>query len=288
MSPRDSPITSPSSPLTPISKGADPTLLILNSEPLPVVVNTAHPGLMNEAWRGSSPTKMSRANSIKERKSPRPASTDEEIMAKRSSEKEQALRALGKDEIGRGYDITKDDGSALFMPKLAAINGSMAAQKSRTTSTGYQQQLTTKPSTTAQLPPLHPTQTASGALLTTTSNLSTNGDKRPTATSDDPTTTPAPSIESQVISTQISENSHGSASRSGQMAPLQQSNVGGARPPPKCSSRENLKAATSNARGQRSNLNPLDVKGTGGTVTTNVCVSQHTRKRKTASRLYNL
>ncbi|KAI8363641.1 hypothetical protein B0O80DRAFT_18442 [Mortierella sp. GBAus27b] len=241
ISPRDSPTTTPSSPFTPITKGADPTPLSLNSEP----------NVVKEARRVPSLANLSRANSIKAKS--RQGSTDDETKPQRPSDKEQGLSTT---EHERCHDIMRDEIKAAFI--MTPINGSITSQKPRTSSMTCPQQMAIKPSSAAQLPPLHPTDT----------NLITNCDKRPTVSSDDSAINPTPSIESQVMSTQISENSYGSASgRSVQMAPSQQSNVG-----------ERTRSMSSSARGPRPMPNPLDVKGAAGAITTNVSVSQHSRK----------
>ncbi|KAF9363995.1 hypothetical protein BGX34_002799 [Mortierella sp. NVP85] len=238
MSPRDSPITTPSSPLSPVMTKADPTPLTLSSEPIPTVI-PIHPSMMKDVQRGTGITNVSRANSIRERTPSRQGSRDEAIRAKRSFEREQGL---------------------------------MTGLKPMASSTGSQHQLAIKPFSNAQLPPLHPTEVASGSFL----NLTINGSKRSTVVGDDLTNPRAPSIESQVMSTQISENSYGSVLARSTHTPSQQSNVGGAKPSHNGFLTEKLKSVA--ARGQRSALNPLDMKGTAGTITTNISVSQHIRK----------
>jgi len=200
-----------------------------------------HPGMVKDVQRGSGTTNVSRANSIRERIPSRKGSRDEAIRAKRSCEREQGL---------------------------------MTGLKPMASPTGSQHQLTIKPFTNAQLPPLHPTEVASGSFL----NLTINGSKRSTVMGDDSTNPHASSIESQVMSTQISENSYGSVSARSTHTPSQQSNVGGAKPSHNGFLTEKLKTVA--ARGQRSALNPLDMKGTAGTITTNISVSQHIRKCK--------
>ncbi|KAF9926760.1 hypothetical protein BGZ67_007966 [Mortierella alpina] len=279
MSPHDSPLTSPGSPLSPVHKGTDPSPLTLNPESH--LISSTHPGHMNEVRRGQSPTKMSRSAVIAKegRTSSRRGSDESRTSSRGSFEKDHGVvRSLVKEDSGRGSDVGRDESTkcgshAPYSPKLTPVTGSVhESLMSVNVITSHHQAITTVagqtnqsvaaslPVPSAQLPPLHPTETSS-------SSTSSNEEDFKRLSSE---ATSAPSIESQVLSTQISNTGYGSHFTRKSHVPSIHLRAS--------SSSEKLKYFRSSIKPHRPILHPLDVKASAGTTPMNVCVSQHTRK----------
>ncbi|KAG0203148.1 hypothetical protein BGX28_004496 [Mortierella sp. GBA30] len=277
LSPQESPLTSPGSPLSPMVKGTDPTPLTLNPDPSTL---STHPGLMNGLRRGHSPTKMNEsiiaAKDI--RSSNRRESDDSNTSSGGSFEKDCMTRALTKEDSGRGSDVIKDENGKLgstmpFSLKLTPVTGSIVENPmSGNVMTGGPQAIATitgqafqkgmsTPAPFSQLPPLHPKEASSAS-------TSSNEDENKRQTFDITTT---PSIESQVLSTQISNAGYSTYShaRKPYMPSLHLR---------ASSSSDKIKSLASSNRPHRPMLHPLEVKASAGTIAMNVSVSQHARK----------
>ncbi|CAO3574886.1 unnamed protein product [Mortierella alpina] len=245
MSPHDSPLTSPGSPHSPVLKGTDPSPLTLNPESHSV--SSTHPGHMNEVRRGQSPTKMSRSAVIAKegRTSSRRGSDESRTSSRGSFEKDHGVaRSLVKEDSGRGSDVGRDESTkcgsnAPYSPKLTPVTGSIHESLTSVN-------VTTKASS---------------------SSNSANEDDFKRLSSE---SAAAPSIESQVLSTQISNSGYNSHPTRKSYVPSLHLRAS--------SSSEKLKYAPSSIKPQRPILHPLDVKASAGTTPMNVCVSQHTRK----------
>ncbi|KAG0300475.1 hypothetical protein BGZ98_009145, partial [Dissophora globulifera] len=306
---RDLPALSLGSPSTPAVKGIDPVPLTLNSESEPTASTSIHPGCMSEARRGQSPTKMHRVNSTKDE--PSNTSGMPEQSTRRHSQSQEsrdaivsannheatASKSLKKDDSGRGKDVVKDDSKSTISTKLSLINGAIqeSAASANTNTSGnchhkYHQKSNSGSMTGQRNHPLTPTPPLTTAQLPPLPYSGNEEDKKKALLGSEDSTTL--SIESQVMSTQISEISHSSSSgRSTPVAlgpgstlltqPMHQQPVNvnsGVGVSSNSSSTEKLKSAESSIRGQRPMLHPLDVKASAGMTVTNVSVPQHSRK----------
>ncbi|KAF9965765.1 hypothetical protein BGZ70_004151 [Mortierella alpina] len=213
------------------------------------------------------------------RTSSRRGSDESRTSSRGSFEKDHGVaRSLVKEDSGRGSDVGRDDNTkcgsnAPYSPKLTPVTGSIhESLMSVNVITSNHQAIATvagqtgqpvaasPPVPSAQLPPLHPTETSS-------SSNSANEDDFKRLSSE---AAAAPSIESQVLSTQISSTGYSSHPTRKSFVPSL--HLRGS------SSSEKLKYAPSSIKSQRPILHPLDVKASAGTTPMNVCVSQHTRK----------
>lgn len=276
LSPGESPLTSPGSPLSPIIKGADPTPLTLNPEQ----VASAASGKWDQ-----SPTKSiaSRPISTKDSSSTSRRGSDESttMETQLSSERDHGSTSSTTGDSGiiteagaqATVAVNKDDRKAPFSPKLTPVSGSIheslmtvsinPQQQAVTTMTGSCHPLAHMP--TSQMPPIHPAEPA----------VNSHGVGIKAIFEAAPP--PQDSIEQQVMSTQISENSHCSSTVRSTLPPHQF--LSGPGFSSKASSNEIISAASS-IRSQRLILQPLDVKTSAGTTTMNVSASQHSRKCK--------
>ncbi|KAF9901051.1 hypothetical protein EC991_006586 [Linnemannia zychae] len=276
LSPGESPLTSPGSPLSPILKGVDPTPLTLNPE--------QNLSTTNGIKRDQSPTKMTGSESIliknssstSRRGSDESTTTTTEIQSSSNRGQESSSSAATDSDViaKAGVAANKSDRKASFSPKLTPVSGSIHESLMTVSINPHQQAIATLtdschplahiPAPTSQLPPIHPTEVASNQ----------GADTKPFEA-----TSPQESIEHQVMSTQISENSHCSTSvRSSTLIPPNQYLGCGPGFSSKAPSNEKIKSAASSIRSQRPILHPLDVKTSAGTTTMNVSASHHSRK----------
>ncbi|KAF9105488.1 hypothetical protein BGX27_009593 [Mortierella sp. AM989] len=269
LSPYDSPITSPGSPLSPVVKGMEPTPLSLNPEP--TIVSSTHPGYMNELRRGQSPVNLNGAGSIMDTQSPYnvQGGSDQENKSKAAAEDSQENNLLKKDDSGRGDDVLKGESKAILSRKPTPVNGTMNENYNNhfaTAKSGKADQSAIVHEPIAQLPPIRSIE-----------SINATNNSAGSATDDEIAI--IPSIESQVLSTQISDiNNNSTSALSTQVLALQQSIEGSTGLSSNFSSTEKLKSAVLGIRGQRPILHPLDVKSTAGTATTNISASKHSRK----------
>ncbi|KAF8950251.1 hypothetical protein BGZ46_004637, partial [Entomortierella lignicola] len=246
LSRRDSPIASPGSLLSPAVKGLEPTHLSLNPESTTI---STHSSYMNEIKRRQSSSKLNGVISSKDIQSPYPRQESPDLENNRiSSEETQVGNFLKKDDSETGYDVIMGESK----PEKSNIMSEMA-----------------------QLPPIHPMDMISGS--NTVYSLMDDGTKKAFAeASDDVMDSAVSSIESQVLSTQISEiNNISTFALSTQKQYLIKESTGLAS---KRSSTEKIKSATQSTRGQRPALHPLDLKTAAEVVATNVVAPQHIRK----------
>ncbi|KAG9070545.1 hypothetical protein KI688_008083 [Linnemannia hyalina] len=272
--PGESPLTSPGSPLSPIIKGVDPTPLTLNPEQVSSVTNgiKRHQSSTKSLESGPISTKISGLTSRH--------GSDESttIVTQSSSDRDHGSTSSTTDDssiIAEAAAATgnKDDRKAPFSPKLTPVSGSIheslmtvsinSHQQAVTTLTGSCHPLVHMPTPTSQLPPIHPKEA--------TAINSQGGETKAFEVA-----SPQDSIEQQVMSTQISENSHCSSTARSALPPHQF--VGGPGFSFKASFNEKILSAASTIRSQRPILHPLDVKTSAGTTTMNVSASQHSRK----------
>ncbi|KAG0282491.1 hypothetical protein BGZ96_000426 [Linnemannia gamsii] len=275
LSPGESPLTSPGSPLSPIIKGADPTPLTLNPEQVA--------SAMNGKW-DQSPTKSlaSGQTSTKDSSSTSRRGSDEStnMESQLSSDRDHGSTSSTTGDSGiiteagapAMVTVNKDDRKAPFSPKLTPVSGSIheslmtvsinPQQQAVTTMTGSCHPLAHMP--TSQMPPIHP---AEAAVNSHGGGIKAIFEAAPSLQD---------SIEQQVMSTQISENSHCSSTVRSALPPHQF--LGGPGFSSKASSNEKIVSAASSIRSQRPILQPLDMKTSAGTTTMNVFASQHSRK----------
>ncbi|KAG0250598.1 hypothetical protein BG011_008213, partial [Mortierella polycephala] len=265
LTPLDSPLISPSSPLSSLIKEIDPAPFTLNPTPGLVTSAPTHPGDMDGVRRGRSPTiKNDVSSAVKETRSPSKRRSEELGNSRASFEKGTGSGVIKKEDSGRGFDIVKDEGKMTgFSSRLAPFTGSIQENLGsvQQTATGQYRPMTPLSSHNAQLPPLHPTETSN-----TTASTCSEDAKRLTATPSQEFSTGVASIESQVLSTQISA------------APSSQQHLGVYDSMSNASSAEKVKS--SNTRTQRPILPPLDVKTSAATMAMNNSASQHSRKCK--------
>ncbi|KAF9178308.1 hypothetical protein BGZ51_007887 [Haplosporangium sp. Z 767] len=264
LAPRDSPLTSPSSPLSSLVKGIDPAPFILNPESGLVTSTPTHPNYINGVRRGRSPIKMNDVSSaVKEARSPSRIRRSEELENSRASfEKDSGSRAMKKEDSGRGFDIVKDEGKMTgFSPRLVPFTGPIQENLGsvQQAAAGQYRPMTPLLSHNAQLPPLHPTETS---YITVGPYNEDAG--RPTLTSNQGSSTGVASIESQVLSTQIS------------VAPSPQQHLRVHGSTSNAFSAE--KALSPNTCIQRPILHPLDVKTSAATMAMNIFASRHSRE----------
>ncbi|KAF9082551.1 hypothetical protein BGX23_012342 [Mortierella sp. AD031] len=278
LSPGESPLTSPGSPLSPINKGTDPTPLTLNPEQgATATASSVHPGPINGMRRGQSPTKSIGSDpvSTKDSCSASGRGSDELTTStdnRSTSDKDQGSTSSTVGDSGNIAEASasKDNRKTPFSPKLTPVSGSiheslMAIRinphQAVTALAGTCHPLAHIPAPTSQLLPIHPTE-----------NSSHGSDPSKTLE----ITAVQESIENQVMLTQISENSH--CSNSARSALPHHPFIGGPGFPSNASSDEKLKSATCSIQSQRPILHPLDVKTSAETTTMNVSASHHARK----------
>ncbi|KAI1320253.1 hypothetical protein EDD11_001468 [Mortierella claussenii] len=257
--------------------------------------NSSNNGNIKECHRKSSTSSSS--SSPSRRYSP-------DFQSKRSSfENNQGqgkieVKVLRRDDGGRDDEVLKGDSKPTFSPKLTPVNGSIhetrvhvnvaSSNRDSTSSTvaksaialaaiaagAAQSQLSTPLSLpSAQLPPIHPMKIVHTAAEEEKRRAGTPS----AAVLDDAEIAPASSIESQVLSTEISETPSGSDTDSQQHS-VHSSFAESESSPSSGSSTEMIKSAASSIRGQRPMLHLLDVKATAGATTANVFISQSSRK----------
>lgn len=286
LSPGESPLTSPGSPLSPIIKGVDPTPLTLNPEQVSSVTNGIKRHQSPTKSLTSGPTSTKNSGSTSRRGSDE--STTIETQSSLDRDHGSTSSTTGDSgtiaEAAAAAAVTgnKDDRKAPFSPKLTPVSGSIHEslttvsinphQQAVTTLTGSCHPLAHMPTPTSQLPPIHPTEASA---------VNSQGGE----TKAFEATSPQDSIEQQVMSTQISENNHCSSTARSALPPHQF--VGGPGFPSKVSSNEKILSAASSIRSQRPILHPLDMKTSAGTTTMNVSASQHSRKCKLNEWLYS-
>ncbi|KAF9133496.1 hypothetical protein BGX30_012268 [Mortierella sp. GBA39] len=257
--------------------GVDPTPLTLNPEQVSSVTN----GIK----RHQSPTKSlaSGLTSTKSSGSTTRRGSDESTTIETQSSSDRDHGSTSS-TTGDSFIITeaaaaaaatgnREDRKAPFSPKLTPVSGSIHESLMTVSINSHQQAVTTlagschhlvhMPAPTSQLPPIHPKE----ATAVNSQGLETKAFE---------VTSPQDSIEQQVMSTQISENGHCSSTARSAVPPRQF--VGGPGFSSKTSFNEKVLSAASSIRSQRPILNPLDVKTSTGTTTTNVSASQHSRK----------
>ncbi|KAF9297182.1 hypothetical protein BGZ88_010823 [Linnemannia elongata] len=277
LSPGESPLTSPGSPLSPIIKEVEPTPLTLNSEQVPAVTNGIKRQHSPTKSLASGPASTKNGGSTSRRGSDE--STTMETQSSSDRDHGSTSSTTGDSSIITEAAATapatgnKDDRKAPFSPKLTPVNGSIHEslmtvsinpyQKAVTTLTGSCHPLAHMPTSTSQLPPIHPTEVTA-----------VNGQGGETKAFE--VISPTDSIEQQVMLTQISENSHCSSTARSALPPHQF--VGGPGFSSTASSNEKILSAASSIRSQRPNLHPLDVKTAAGTTTMNVSALHHSRK----------
>lgn len=271
LTPGDSPMTSPGSPLSPVTKGADPSPLTLNPEQAATVKGGPNPTQlqhMNGIRRGQSPTKVGECRTLREsvhgatsrRRSDESESSrsDSSSSGSKSVERDQNLSAISvghngmfKEDSGRGADIAKEEGARLSLTSRSTPSAPMAG---------------------SQLPPIHPMDTGAPPPYYQEQDINNRRQSRAICETGNMsgTTVETPSIESQVISTQISDASGSSQSttRSG-LAPVPAIHFR--------SAASSFCSEQATIRTPRPILHPLDVKPSASTTTTNVCASPHTR-----------
>ena len=274
-------MTSPGSPLSPVTKGADPTPLTLNPEQAatnsfakggPNPTQLQH---MNGIRRGQSPTKVGECKTLRESvhgtSSRRGSDESESSHSNSSSSGSKSIerdhlstRSAGhkrmlKEDSGRGVDTAKDKGVRLSLASRVALSAPIAA---------------------SQLPPIHPMDTGAPPPYYQDQDANSSRQSRSICETSDMsgTTAETPSIESQVISTQISDagGSSLSTTRSG-LAPAPAVQIR--------STNSSFCSEQASIRTTRPILHPLDVKPSASTTTTNVSASPHTRICKIETRL---
>lgn len=284
----DSPLTSPGSPFPTTARGPEPTPLTLNSD-----------GSID----GGKSTKKSQDDTnalngvpttvpivAKENTKPilsttsalppisstisRPASrrSSEETESRGSFEKSREFKVgtpMVKEDSGRGTDVVKDDSKIPFSPKLIPVSGtiheSLMSMNITTTTT------TTNNNVALPQRPLSPP-------IERKPSKEELKEQAPTSTtpSGEEISVTTPSIESQVMSTQISEISYSSsASRSVQVPVSKARTLAQTSDVSSVSSSE--KPKTSSIRSKRPILHPLDVKASAGMTVMTVSASQHSR-----------
>lgn len=274
LSPGESPLTSPGSPLSPIIKGVDPTPLTLDPQVSSVTKGIKRHQSLTKSFE-SRPTSTKHSGSTSRRGSDE--STTIETQSSSDKDHGSASSTTGDSgiiaEAAAAVVGNKDDRNAPFSPKLTPVSGSIHESLMTVSINSHQQALATlrgschplahMPTPTSQLPPIHPTEAAA---------VNSQGGESKSVE----VTSPQDSIEQQVMSTQISENNHCSSTARSALSPHQF--VGGPEFPSKVSSNEKILYAASSIRSQRLILHPLDVKTSAGTTTLNVSASQHSRK----------
>ncbi|KAG0326813.1 hypothetical protein BG000_001226 [Podila horticola] len=285
----DSPLTSPGSPFPTIARGPEPTPLTLNSDgsidggkstkksqddtnalngaPTTVVPTVAKentkPILSTTSALPPIPSTISRPASRR---------SSEETESRGSFEKSREFKVgtpMVKEDSGRGTDVVKDDSKIPFSPKLIPVSGSVhesLMSMNITTTT------TTTNNNVAPLPrPLSPPIERKPSKEELKEQAPTS-----TAPSGEEISVTTPSIESQVMSTQISEISYSSStSRSVQVPVSKARTLAQTSDVSSVSSSE--KPKTSSIRSKRPILHPLDVKASAGMTVMTVSASQHSR-----------
>ncbi|KAF9167659.1 hypothetical protein BGX20_011532 [Mortierella sp. AD010] len=264
LSPRDSPITSPKS-MSPTAKGVEPTPLSLNPEP---TITSTHPAYMNELRKGQSPSKLNGIISSKDTQTPR-------------SEEAQGDTLLKNDDSERGDDVVKGESKATMPRKVSPSNGSMhESYKNQvaTTKAGKAYQSTaTISDPMAQLPPVYPAEAINAT--NPVSSVMNEAKKSSVLVDSEIAATTAPSIENQVLSTQISEiNNNSKSAHSTQAALRSQPIEGYIGISSNASSTEKLKFEILTTPSQKPTFHLSEIKATAGTVATNASASQHSRK----------
>ncbi|KAG0369882.1 hypothetical protein BGZ54_008534 [Gamsiella multidivaricata] len=268
-SPRDSPIISPASALSPIVKETDPTPLILDPELPSVTSSSACPG-GNSLKQSQSPTGLKEANPLKDPTSaPKQRSLNPKARTKSSFETIQRTKSIKKDESGLDEDIVKEEPNRTSLPKATPTSGSSQEShmhgsvnkphQAAAAVSGQQRSLTILSPMAAQLPPLHSMEAAN----TTDAALSMAEDEKMEI--DAAADTTSPSIENQVLSTQISEISQSFDSTHSVVAPPQDNINGGVAISPAAHSVKISKTAASSSRGPKPMLHPLSDKASSGT-----------------------
>ncbi|KAG0023313.1 hypothetical protein BGZ80_009807 [Entomortierella chlamydospora] len=265
LSPRDSPITSPKS-LSPTAKGVEPTPLSLNPEP--IIASSTHSGYTNELREGQSPSKLNGIISNKDTQTP-------------CSEEAQGDSLLKKDDSERCDDGVKDENKAIMSRRVSPSNGSMHEgfnnQVATTKAEKVHQSTITISDPMAQPPPVYPAETINAT--NPVSSVANEAKRSSALVNSEIAAATAPSIESQVLSTQISEiNNNTTSAHSTQAALRSQPIEGDIVVSPNASSTEKLRFETLTTLSQKPTFHPSEVKTTAGTVATNASASQHSRK----------
>ncbi|KAG0020609.1 hypothetical protein BGZ82_011539 [Podila clonocystis] len=284
----DSPLTSPGSPLPPTTRGPEPTPLTLSSDgSIDSAKSTKKSHSDTSAPNGVPATVtaivakenikpvLSTASALPPISSTisRPASRrgSEETESRGSLEKSREFKvgtSMVKEDSGRGTDVIKDDSKIPFSPKLTPVSGSIHESLMSMNSTTATTNNNVAPLSRPLSPPTE--RKASKDVVTQQEFTST-------ATSgEDVSGTATPSIESQVMSTQISEIRYSSnASRSVQVPVSSARTLAQTSDASSVSSSEKTK--TSSIRSKRPILHPLDVKASAGMTVMTVSASQHSR-----------
>lgn len=304
-SPRDSPLTSPVSPLTPMSKisSAEPAPFTLN--PLEVAVARAASAAKIAARTPTPPCSLvsssllvdasvakeklhssSRgADESKKDKAVAPVTTPQPIQETLAPQLEKIPTSHSGSSKGTATEKPKEQQPQAEHPMVIAPKPvSPIAQRSRIVNPGFEPMAA--PTAQAEEAPSKKSDTV---VIETPSETAV--EQRPTTGS--PVT---PSIESQVLSTQISETIRDSSMMTpplppptSQLQPPQPPTTRRASPVDSSARILNQTTTTSStevsakapsSKPQRPILHPLDVKASAGTTAMSVSVSQHSRKCK--------
>ncbi|KAF8948732.1 hypothetical protein BGZ52_006626, partial [Haplosporangium bisporale] len=280
----DSPLTSPGSLFPTTARGPEPTPLTLNSDgstdganPTKKQDDAAPNGtiLVPHVAKENIKPILSTTSALPPISSTMSRQGSEENESRESLEKSHEFKVVDdtpmtKEDSGRGTDVVKDDSKIPFSPKLTTVSGSIheSLMTMNTPTTTTTNNNNVAPPTRPLSPPTE--RKASKEDLKRQASTATAA-----TSTEDESEAAAPSIESQVMSTQISEISYSSSTSRSVQVPgssartLVQTSDGSS-----SLSSEN-KPKESSIRSQRPILHPLDVKASAGMTVMTVSASQH-------------
>ncbi|KAF9343850.1 hypothetical protein BGX26_005131, partial [Mortierella sp. AD094] len=309
-SPRDSPITSPGSPLSPMTKisPAEPSPLTLN--PLEAAVARAASAAKIAARTSSTTTQLTSATLLTSESMMTKTRCDEAAVAaaavaavdsrNKQNNESRPVTARSSRKEPEPIQETSNKSADIKAPEVATNNekASQSEPKSEPQPQPQPQQSESQPRPEAVQcqvvapKPVSPIMqrnpiVANADREDTSAAKSNEVPKAPepsTATASDKCTVTPPSIESQVLSTQITEVASPSAAKScvvpvaaeSSDKPVVAASVAPSTSPALETAASNIPVTSKKLR--RPILHPLDVKASAGTTPMNVCVSQHSRK----------
>ncbi|KAF9332523.1 hypothetical protein BG006_004601 [Podila minutissima] len=294
----DSPLTSPGSPFPTVIRGPEPTPLTLNSDGLidgakstkknqddtsapNGVTTTLAPTVAKENIKPilCTASDLPPISSTISRPASRRGSGETESRGSLEKSREFQAGALTvKEDSGRGRDVVKDDSKIPFSPKLIPVSGSiheslmsMNCPTSTTTTT-----TTTTNNNSSNITPLPRPLSPPAERKASKDELRRQASTSTAISGDDMSGAATPSIESQVMSTQISEISNSSSTSRSVQVPVSSARTH-AQTSDASSVSSSEKPKTSSIRSRRPILHPLDVKASAGMTVMTVSASQHSR-----------
>ena len=305
-SPGDSPLTSPVSPLTPMSKisSAEPALNPLEAAvaraasadkiaaraPTPPCSLVSNVLLVDASVTNKHTSSARGADEPKKDKAIPPVSTHQPVQEALTLQPEKITTSNSNSSKGTTTEKPKEQQAQAEYPVIIAPKPvSPIAQRSLIVNPGFEPMAA--PTAQAEEAPKSPSKKSDAVVIKIPSV--TAAEQRPTTSGSSVT----PSIESQVFSTQISEAIYDSSMMTPPLSPPPTSQFQPPQPPtarrasPVDSSAQILNQATitsstevlakaPSSKPQRPILHPLDVKSSAGTTAMSVSISQHSRKCK--------